>query len=126
MGLHLDLDADIGGEGLVQAERLADEVAPAFSGGVESVVEEIAAGPQDDEALRRLAGAEDARALARGAGPAGLAGRREVHLDEADGAFPAAVFTLFSKVQAALTSPPREAGRSGRTRRILPLTSSPA
>ncbi len=88
MGLHLDLDADVGGEGLVQAERLADEVAPALAGGVEGVVEEIAAGPQDDEALRRLAGAEEARALARGARPAGLAGGREVHLDEPDGALP--------------------------------------
>ncbi len=86
VGLHLDLDAEIEGVGSLEAERLADEVAPAAADQVEGVAEEIAAGPQDDETLRRLPGAEEAGALARSARLAGLAGRREVHLDEADGA----------------------------------------
>ncbi len=85
VGLDLDLDAEVGGEGSLQPERPADEVAPAPADEVEGVVEEIAAGPEDDEALGRLAGAQGAEALAL-AGLAGLARRREVHLDEADGA----------------------------------------
>ncbi len=86
VGLHLDLDAEVEREGLLEPERLADEVAPALPDEIEGVVEEIAAGPQDDEALRRLAGAEEPGALARAARRAGRSGRREVHLDEAEGA----------------------------------------
>ena len=86
VGLHLGLDAEVERERPLEAERLADEVPPAFADEIERVVEEIASGPHDDEALGALARREHAGARPPLARLAGFARRREVHLDEADGA----------------------------------------
>jgi hypothetical protein len=117
VGLDLDLDAEIEGMGFLEAQGLADEVAPASPDDIEGVVEEVAAGPQDDESRGGLAGAERPRALPL----AGLAGRREVHLDEADGALLGRGLDLLLKSPGGLGILREERGEVGQEQDDLAL-----
>ena len=102
MRFHFDFGAEIEGERSLEAERLADQVPPALLDEVERVVEEIATRPHDDEALGALTRSEHAGARPPLAGLARFAGRREVHLDETDGALPGRGLDLFAESPGGL------------------------